>query len=233
MFPIQASRTWLKLASDPFVEMAQENKKYGYVMALWEIHETVPTLFRKIADYKKMNKIETRPVWTAMIDPSYLPWPLRPLLSRLRNRDADGNLWNLCHFWSNFEIADMDFFRSTEYRRLFEYLDADGGFYYERVNPTFELCRTELMISQWGDAPVHSLAAALLLDPGELHHFADFGYEHAPFQYCPYILPDGRIPEVTKPKDDGRRPVGCRCKCDGQLLYNRPICLNKIKDTVL
>lgn len=69
-----------------------------------------------------------------MMDPSFFPWPLRPLLSRLGNRDGDGNLWNLCHFWSNFEIADMDFFRSTEYRQLFEYLDADGGFYYERVS---------------------------------------------------------------------------------------------------
>ncbi len=118
--------------------MARNNKKYGYVMALWEIAETVPTLFRKISEYKNLHKIRTRPVWTAVMDPSYFPWPVRPLLNRFRNRDADGNLWNLCHFWNNFEIADMDFFRSTEYRQLFEYLDADGGFYYERVSFSVE-----------------------------------------------------------------------------------------------
>lgn len=119
--------------SDPFVEMAKNNKKYGYVTALWEIPETVPSLFNKISDYKRTYKIGSRPVWNAMIEPSYLPWPIRPLLRMLPNRNVDGNRWNLCHFWNNFEIADMNFFRSPGYRRLFEYLDAEGGFYYERV----------------------------------------------------------------------------------------------------
>jgi len=134
MFPwLSLSKAAKRIHSDPFVEMAKHNKRYGYVTALWELAETVPTLFRKISDYKRIYEIRTRPVWKAMIEASYLPWPLRPLLSRYRSRDADGNRWNLCHFWSNFEIADMSFFRSPEYRRIFEYLDADGGFYYERV----------------------------------------------------------------------------------------------------
>ena len=114
--------------------MATNKKKYGFVIALWELGATVPTLFSKIDSYKREHKIQTKPVWNAMIDPSYFPWPFRPLLSWFRNRDADGNVWNYCHFWSNFEIADMDFFRSAEYRKLFEFLDADGGFYYERVS---------------------------------------------------------------------------------------------------
>jgi alpha 1,2-mannosyltransferase len=33
--------------------------------------------------------------------------------------------------WSNFEIADMDFWRGEAYTAFFEYLDAQGGFYYE------------------------------------------------------------------------------------------------------
>lgn len=125
--------------------MAQKNKKYGYVTALWEIGETVPTLFRKIANYKKMRDIQTKPVWTAMMDPSYLPWPIRPLLSRLPLRDANGNVWNKCHFWSNFEIADLGFFRSSEYRRLFAYLDNTGGFFYERVELHVRASQTKLM----------------------------------------------------------------------------------------
>lgn len=40
--------------------------------------------------------------------------------------------------WSNFEIADMDFWRGEAYSKFFEYLDATGGFYYE-VLPTFAL----------------------------------------------------------------------------------------------
>lgn len=33
--------------------------------------------------------------------------------------------------WSNFEIADMDFWRGPAYTAFFDYLDATGGFYYE------------------------------------------------------------------------------------------------------
>ena len=39
--------------------------------------------------------------------------------------------------WSNFEIADMDFFRSPEYQAFFDYLDRKGGFYFERVSFVF------------------------------------------------------------------------------------------------
>lgn len=39
----------------------------------------------------------------------------------------------LCLFpvWSNFEIADMDFWRGEAYTKFFEYLEREGGFYYE------------------------------------------------------------------------------------------------------
>lgn len=33
--------------------------------------------------------------------------------------------------WSNFEIADMDFWRGEAYTEFFDYLDKHGGFYYE------------------------------------------------------------------------------------------------------
>ena len=69
--------------------------------------------------------------------------------------DNGGNSYNLCHctfftnqtkgvgsadhvhyqkkkkVWSNFEIADMDFWRGEAYSAFFEYLDSLGGFYYE------------------------------------------------------------------------------------------------------
>lgn len=71
--------------------------------------------------------------------------------------------------WSNFEIADLDFFRSDAYNTFFNYLDTSGKFYYER----------------WGDAPVHSIAVALLLPRSQLHFFGEIGYFHAPYQHCP------------------------------------------------
>jgi hypothetical protein len=33
--------------------------------------------------------------------------------------------------WSNFEIADMDFWRGEAYQAFFQYLESKGGFYYE------------------------------------------------------------------------------------------------------
>ncbi len=65
--------------------------------------------------------------------------------------DNGGQTYNLCHCacniqkicdrhsdvilvqsdWSNFEIADMDFWRGEAYQKFFEYLESTGGFYYE------------------------------------------------------------------------------------------------------
>jgi mannosyltransferase len=210
------------LTYDPFVSMQTHKKRYGYNIALWERGQTVPSLFRKLSDYKSAHYLPTSPLWTAMIDASYMPWPFRRALAWLRNRDGNGDMWNMCHFWSNFEIADLEFFRSDAYRKLFEYLDREGGFYYER----------------WGDAPVHSLAAAMLLKPEEVHHFSDLGYIHDGLQYCTFqSTQEERERGFTRPpgisgkgngKIEGREEVGCRCKCDPEARVVEPVCLNKI-----
>lgn len=210
------------LTYDPFVAMQAHGKRYGYNIALWERGQTVPSLFRKLADFKATRHPYTSPLWTAMIDASYMPWPFRRVLAWLRNRDAYGNLWNMCHFWSNLEIADLDFFRSPEYREIFEFLDKDGGFYHER----------------WGDAPVHSLAAAMLLQPEELHHFSDLGYIHDGLQYCTFqSTAEERRRGFAFPPDvsgkgigkiEGRQEVGCRCQCDPNARVVDPTCLNRI-----
>lgn len=71
--------------------------------------------------------------------------------------------------WSNFEIGSLNWLRSQAYIDYFESLDKDGGFFYER----------------WGDAPVHSIAAGLMLKKEEIHFFNDIAYYHIPFTHCP------------------------------------------------
>jgi hypothetical protein len=71
--------------------------------------------------------------------------------------------------WSNFEIGNLNWLRSEPYLDYFNTLDQDGGFFYER----------------WGDAPVHSIAAALLLPKEQIHFFNEIGYYHVPFTHCP------------------------------------------------
>jgi mannosyltransferase len=61
--------------------------------------------------------------------------------------------YSTCHFWSNFEIADLSFWRGEAYEDYFAHLDRAGGFFYER----------------WGDAPVHSVALGLFEDASKIH----------------------------------------------------------------
>lgn len=125
---------------DPFVQMARNNKVYGFVNALWEVGNTCPSLFRATADWMEAQSLAQTSLWKAMIEASWLPWPFRNLMNFLssRYRDRHGDVWSLCHYWSNFEIADLDFFRGEQYQELFEHLDRQGGFYFERVSPLFD-----------------------------------------------------------------------------------------------
>lgn len=141
---------------DPFKFMRENKKKYGWVISMYEYDLTIPTLWQTTKDFAKKF-----PQYIAKYNS----------LGFLRDDDSDlqDSTYNLCHFWSNFEIADLRFLRSDAYREYFKFLDKTGGFFYER----------------WGDAPVHSLAAALFLDNDEIHHFDDVGYRHNPYTRCP------------------------------------------------
>jgi alpha 1,2-mannosyltransferase len=110
----------------------------------------------------------------------------------LEIRDSDTMLTGGFKVWSNFEIADMDFWRGEAYTAFFNYLDSLGGFYYE-VRPSLpflliyytDIDLIVLAIQRWGDAPVHSIAAALFAPKDKLHFFNEIGYEHAPYTHCP------------------------------------------------
>ena len=56
--------------------------------------------------------------------------------------------------WSNFEIADMNFWRGEAYTKYFDYLDATGGFYYEvrrQLTPWFLFRVHSVLISSVPD----------------------------------------------------------------------------------
>ncbi|KAG2236169.1 hypothetical protein INT48_003788 [Thamnidium elegans] len=139
---------------DPFQMMKDKGLKYGWTLSLTEYKETIPTLWKTTQEFMAQNSdliIRGKE--------SLLPWIT----------DDNYENYNGCHFWSNFEIGSLDFFRSERYLKYFNYLDAQGGFFYER----------------WGDAPVHSLAVAMMLKQSEVHFFNDIGYRHNPLIHCP------------------------------------------------
>ncbi|CCC68767.1 hypothetical protein NCAS_0B06830 [Naumovozyma castellii] len=137
---------------DIFKFMADNGKKYGFTISIHEYMDTIPTLWDTTKEFLKLH-------------PEFLN--KNSMLDFVS--DDEGESYNSCHFWSNFEIASLNFWRGPAYTAYFDFLDKNGGFFYER----------------WGDAPVHSIAAALFLDRNEIHHFGDLGYFHAPFHQCP------------------------------------------------
>lgn len=228
---------------DPFLKMIESNKTYGFTIAVKELRETVPNIFRYASAYKRKNNFDSKGLWEMFLEPKpeqetppegeqkseqKLPDEIlqtEPGDKNLEDIDPEtmeGESYNMCHFWSNFEIARLDWFRSKEYEDFFQMMDRSGGFWNER----------------WGDAPIHSLAAGILLGPGDIHYFRDFGYRHTTIQHCPANAPARQLPrepylEKTTEDEKARieedeywatpdpvkeNGVGCRCRCDTDIV---------------
>ena len=137
---------------DVFAYMQDNNKTYGFTIAVKELRETVPNIFRYASAYKRLNNIKSQGLWEMFVEPqpdkpkeedqSKAPLPeeiLRgdPGRNSLPEIDPDameGESYNMCHFWSNFEIARLSWFRSKEYEDFFQMMDRSGGFWMERVS---------------------------------------------------------------------------------------------------
>lgn len=137
---------------DVFKWMNDNNKVYGFTISIREYESTIPTLWQTTKKFIAAH-------------PGYINQ--NNMLNFIS--DDGGETYNLCHFWSNFEIANLNFWRSKLYSDYFQYLDHAGGFFYER----------------WGDAPIHSIAVSLFLPKNQIHFFNDIGYYHPPYTNCP------------------------------------------------
>ena len=154
---------------DPFLYMQRTGKTYGFTIAVKELKETVPNIFRYSSAYKRTHNLTSQGLWEMFVepkegynqdgtpkpgtvkpnelpkgDPRYdkkKPLPndvlqAEPGQGKAPDIDPDameGDNYNMCHFWSNFEIARLDFFRSKEYEDFFQMMDRSGGFWMERV----------------------------------------------------------------------------------------------------
>jgi mannosyltransferase len=142
----------LTFHSDPFLKMIEHNKTYGFTIAVKELRETVPNIFRYASAYKRLNNITSQGLWEMFVEPQEaVEEPVSdanpPLPEEIMQSDPksnalpdidpeamEGEKYNMCHFWSNFEIARLDWFRSKEYQEFFEMMDRSGGFWMERVS---------------------------------------------------------------------------------------------------
>jgi mannosyltransferase len=129
---------------DVFRYMQDNNKTYGFTINLYDAPASLPSLWPETIKFLAAHQeyIHENNAMDWLKDSSRRPE---------HNRKANG--YSTCHFWSNFEIADMTFWRSQAYEDYFNHLDRAGGFFYER----------------WGDAPVHSIAVGLFEDASKVH----------------------------------------------------------------
>jgi len=138
--------------------MERENKTYGFTIAVKELKETVPNLFRYASAYKRNHNLTSKGLWEMFTEKkpekkADLPTDdKKPLPEEILNSEPgtssvpeidleamEGEKYNMCHFWSNFEIARLDWFRSKEYQDFFEMMDRSGGFWMERVSNVLPL----------------------------------------------------------------------------------------------
>lgn len=142
---------------DIFKFMVDKGYDYGFTISTIEYPKTIQSLFpalkQALTDQGKLDLITSSDNYSQFIV------------------DSQKLQYNLCHFWTNFEIGNLNLLRSPEYDSLFQALDSHSskGFYYER----------------WGDAPVRTLILSLILDRGRINHFNDIGYTHEPYSQCP------------------------------------------------
>ncbi|CAB9518042.1 glycoside alpha-1,2-mannosyltransferase homolog [Seminavis robusta] len=122
---------------DLFDLMQSQQYIYAYRMCAFELAETLPKLW-----FKKWRKS----------------------LGNHSQRYIDPNL---CGFYNNFFIADLQFFLSPNVTKFLHDIDRRGFFYRKR----------------FGDLLVHSLAVYAFGPPDRIHRFLDFTYQHTTIDY--------------------------------------------------
>ena len=149
---------------DVFRYMQDNNKTYGFTINLYDAPQSITTLWPETVKFLAEHPEHIH-------KNNAMPW-LTDKVRRPEHHDK-ANGYSTCHFWSNFEIADLNFWRSKAYEDYFQHLDRAGGFFYER----------------WGDAPVHSIALGLFEDTSRIHWYV---LASSPHSSCHWRLGRGR-----------------------------------------
>ncbi|KAH9917521.1 glycosyl transferase [Fomitopsis serialis] len=81
---------------DPFRYMEDHNKVYAFTITMYEYLATIPTLWATVKEFVGLPDVKENNAMNYM-------------------SEDGGATYNLCHFWSNFEIANMDFWHGEAY----------------------------------------------------------------------------------------------------------------------
>lgn len=204
---IKVTDAWKLFVKDPQYVRGKNSKLYDGITDKEEIFAAMQRniINRKLLMMKDKTDRFLSKLPLEMVDDLFTAAQEKPPLYEDR---MDLEEYNLCHFWSNFEIARTSLFTSKLYQDYFDHLDKSGGFIMER----------------WGDAPIHSLAVGMMLSSNEIHYFRDIGYKHSTLGHCPNNAPissrQSKVEliqqsfHIDPPSKNG---VGCNCKCPPRL----------------
>ena len=131
------------LTYDVFGLMKAKQATYGYVDVNVETPEVADGLGECVDDFLRRR-------------PALHQTMLNDFRSGARRR------WDGSKFYTNFQVARLDFGQSDAFRDLFKHIDEDGGIYRHR----------------WGADPILFLAVHLFLSRADVVHFADVPYVH-------------------------------------------------------
>ena len=106
-------------------------------------------------------------------------WPTTRACGRRCSASTRAGKWDGSKFYTNFQLARLDYGRSEGYRRFFDHVDRNGGIFRHR----------------WGNDPFAFLAASILLRDDQIVHFDDVPYLH---QHLLANLPDAVMGDITE-----------------------------------
>lgn len=158
---------------DVFRYMQDNNKTYGFTINLYDSPQSIPTLWPETVKF-----LAEHPEYVH--EANAMDWLTDKTRRPEHNEKANG--YSTCHFWSNFEIGDLSFWRSKAYEDYFNHLDRAGGFFYER----------------WGDAPVHSIALGLFEDKHRIHWCVGPAGANNPWPLPRFFYIPGDGPPLTR-----------------------------------
>lgn len=121
-----------------FDRMAKEKAKYGYINIQFDHPKMTIGLWEKSSKFFIENDIKSLV-------------------------DINDEIHKNRVFYTNFEIFDMDWFRSETYQKYYNYIDSTGG----------------IFINRWGDHCIRYIAVKALLNEEETLFFNDIHYYHS------------------------------------------------------
>jgi len=151
---------------DYFRRLNTENGcNYRYIMRMDEesfIHSKIEyNLFDKMRDNDWSYGYRSCSYEMRHVDKLFLKYQeTQPAGSVVAKRDFVGQ--NLCGFYNNWFIADLQFFLSTEVQGFLRYADQSGTMYKHRSN----------------DLILQTAAVYAFCDQAKVHRFLDFTYQH-------------------------------------------------------